>query len=65
MTPNDLLSDFAKNRKWGSIELVYRNGVVVFFKAVETFMPHNEKNSMREAPRMENGADHRDFSTNY
>ena len=63
MTPTDLINDFAKNKRWGRIELVFRSGEVVFYKKEETFVPHTEKNSVNAAPRKEEyGSDYRDFS---
>lgn len=59
MTPAELLSDYAKNKRFGSIEFVYKGGNIVFVKKVETLItaPY-EKNSM-EAPRGEHGVNHR------
>jgi hypothetical protein len=65
MKPTQLLEDFASNKRYGSIEFVYKGGNIVFVKKIETLIPEApyEKNSM-EAPRGTNGVDHRKSATN-
>jgi len=65
MTPSQLLDDYAKNKRFGSIEFVYKCGNIVFVKKVETLItsaPY-EKNSMA-APRGDNGVNHEHFTKN-
>lgn len=64
MTPEQLISDFKKNRKYGNIELVFKDGDIVFYKAAETFVPAYEKNS-DGMPRRENGINDRERTKNY
>ncbi len=65
MTPSQLLDDYTKNKRYGSIEFVYKDGNIVFVKKVETLITSAsyEKNSTA-APRGDYGVNHRDFPKN-
>lgn len=64
MTPSQLLDDFTKNHRYGSIEFEYRAGQLVFVRRKETLVPHNEKNST-VVPRTENGTHKSNQPENY
>jgi hypothetical protein len=63
MTPTELLKDFESNRRYGTLEFVFKDGNVVFMKKVETLLPY-EKNSMA-APKEYHGTNHRFSSEDY
>jgi hypothetical protein len=67
MTPTQLLDDYTKNKRYGSIEFVYKDGNIVFVKKVETLLTtaSYEKNSTAAPRERENGVNHRDTTQNY
>ena len=60
MTPTQMIDDFTKKRGYGSLEFEFRDGVIVFVRRKETFMPSYEKNSMVAPSRGEHGVNYRD-----
>ena len=65
MTPTQLLDDFTKNRRYGSIEFEYRAGQLVFVRRKETLIPATYEKNSTVTPRMEDGAYNRDANKNY
>lgn len=60
MTPSQLLDDFTKNRRYGSIEFEYRAGELVFVRRKETLIPATYEKNSTVVPRRENGTHDRD-----
>jgi hypothetical protein len=65
MRPSDLLDDFTKNHRYGSIEFEYRAGELVFVRRKETLIPATHEKNSTVVPRRDDGTHERDFSKNY
>jgi hypothetical protein len=67
MSPSQLIDDFTKNHRYGSLEFEFRAGELTFVRKKETLIPASasyEKNSM-VAPRGEHGVNYRDTDKTY
>jgi len=65
MTPAELLSDYKANKRYGSIEFVYKDGNIVFVKKVETLITAANGKNPNVAPRGEHGVNNGHLSENY
>jgi hypothetical protein len=65
MTPTELLSDYKTNKRYGSIEFVYKGGNIVFVKKVETLITAADGKNPIVAPRGENGTHNGNIPENY
>jgi hypothetical protein len=65
MTPQQLIVDFEKNKRYGSLEFEFRAGELTFVRRKETLIPHSEKNSAAVPVRRENGTYNRDANQTY
>jgi hypothetical protein len=56
-----IVDDFTRHKLFGTIELVFKAGRLVFARRTETFITASDEKNSQALPRGANGADNREF----